>query len=443
MTNALKAGSLLRTGWLETAESLLLWLGLFLLPWQWRTSVVTASLGGAFFEYGSIFLYASDIVVALLLIVWLAGGTKKIKLAPQGVLVPLGLLIVWMGLSIIWAQDREVVLTTFLHWALWGGWLLYLINRVKNLEQILWPLVWGLAFQAIWGVGQFVLNGSFSFLTNVDIFTEPNLNPAVSGVPVVIVDGLRQLRAHGMLPHANIFGGLMAAGVGAAVYLGCFNKNARWLIAPLAIAGILSFSRSGWLALVLVGIAILGMVIWTKRRVLVSSLVVLAVSVVVVGLWQAPAVMSRFDMTQSLEQRSWDERVEGLQVWQEVTGGVLLTGVGAGNYPVYLVRQVSDQPSWWYQPVHNAYLVMLGELGWVGLALFVSLILGMMTLQWKMLKQKSWCWLSVVPLAVWLVVGFFDHWPVVLHQGAMLLFVAVALIILSFNVSLKEINKEG
>ena len=68
----------------------------------------------------------------------------------------------------------------------------------------------------------------------LDIFTEPSLNPDTLGVPVVIVDGLRQIRASGMMPHANIFGGLMAVGVGLVTFLSIRSK-VWWLMIPRAL----------------------------------------------------------------------------------------------------------------------------------------------------------------------------------------------------------------
>ena len=162
---------------------------------------------------------------------------------------------------------------------------------------------------------------------------------------------MRQIRASGMLPHANIFGGLMAVGAGLVTFLSIRSK-VWWLMIPLAVGIIFSFSRSGWLALIWVILLLSVVWLWERKRELVLPVLTLIVSLLLMFAWQYPTIMSRFDLTQPLEQTSVSERVESVAIWQEVFQDssepgwdVVLTQISeSGTEEVLLSDIVSEKP---------------------------------------------------------------------------------------------------
>ncbi|MDP6571609.1 MAG: hypothetical protein QF747_02120, partial [Patescibacteria group bacterium] len=93
----------------------------FLIPWQARLILVEGSINGDYWEYGTQSLYATEVLLFLILIALIAKGThalkhKKPQISVKKLYTPLGafaILVVWSGLSIIWSSDSSVSLE---HW---------------------------------------------------------------------------------------------------------------------------------------------------------------------------------------------------------------------------------------------------------------------------------------------------------------------------------------
>ena len=239
-----------------------MWLSVFLLPWQLRHTVMFASISGEYFEYGSWHIYATDLAIVALLLIWLIRPRGRFTLGPKWLNLPLLTWLMWLTLSITWATDRPLAAVTIAHWWLAYGWYLYLVNRVRDVGQIVTPLAWGIGLQAVWGIAQYLLNHS----VGLNWLGESVLDPQVLGIPVVIADGIRQLRAHGMLPHANMLGGVLVTSIPVLIYwYGRTERpRRRWLalviLVSVGVVG-LSFARSAWLVLA-VGLVVIALVAW-------------------------------------------------------------------------------------------------------------------------------------------------------------------------------------
>jgi len=81
-----------------------------------------------------------------------------------------------------------------------------------------------------------------------------------------------------------------------------------------------------------------------------------------------PLVKTRLGIgeVQRLEAKSNTERISSIQESSTIIKDHPLLGVGLGNYTHYLRQQDSNQPAWSYQPVHNGYLLLFAELGFIG-----------------------------------------------------------------------------
>ena len=114
-------------------ENWLLWLSIFLIPWQFRHIIVWGNLNGDYFEYGSLSLYAVDVAIILLLLLWFFRKKfKDIDIGPKIIMMPLMMFVVWATASIFWAQDVLAVVMATAHYWLFFIFLIYLINEAKD-----------------------------------------------------------------------------------------------------------------------------------------------------------------------------------------------------------------------------------------------------------------------------------------------------------------------
>lgn len=426
-------------------ENWLLWLSLFLIPWQLRHIFVWGNLNGNYFEYGSLSLYAVDVAIILLLLLWFFRKKfKDIDIGPKIIMMPLMMFVVWATASIFWAQDVLAVVMATAHYWLFFIFLIYLINEAKDWNKIFWPFVLGISFQAVLGVAQYLMNSSIGLTWLGESILHPEDR---GGIPVVNENSL-QLRAHGMLPHANIFGGFMSASLPIFWYLyykaDLYKRQILLMLLILVGVGVaLSFSRTAWIALILVAVGGVIVGFKTNNKMLFQAIGLTMLAFLLALGPQFDYVLGRLNISETIEQISINERIEGVESWQQVVNNNSTRGVGVGNYAMSLVGLDNTQTSRWYQPVHNIYMLMVGELGVIGGAIWLWLVGVIMWLGWKIwVRKPEFTLIFLVPSSV-LVMGLFDHWPISLQQGRLLLFFALALIILVNKVSYKgHINRE-
>lgn len=173
----------------------------------------------------------------------------------------------------------------------------------------------------------------------------------------------------------------------------------------------LSFSRSAWIAWVVV----LAVVLIARKRAAVTSvaLSVLTMAVVLVALW--PITVTRFDRTARLETRAIEERTtsiaDGITIWKQTPW----FGVGPAQYMNTFSVQHPDTPWWQLAPPHHAGVALLVEYGIVGAALVIVTVLLFL---WHLVKQGVYrVLLLFLPL---IALMQFDHYLWSLYGGMML-----------------------
>lgn len=438
MINELKVGNILKNGWLKTAEVVLLWLSLFLMSWRMRYAITGGEVLGVYVEYSSWHLYLTDLVIIGLLLLWWWRRRDKLKFPPDIVHWPLLGFLIWMTVSVLWAEDKMMALMVAGRWWLVWGWFLYLINEVKDIMTMIWPVALGVLLQAGLGITQYLVNSSLG----LQFFGEPLLNPSQGGVPVVEMNGIRQVRANGLMPHANMLGGLLAVVIPFLLY-GLMTLKKGWeknwlyiIVAISTIALVLSFSRAAWVGFVVV----IGIFIWQVGIKKYWQILLASVGVFIITLLtQYRAVWNRVVVVDSLEARSLMERMDGWNYWQLVFDRVAFFGTGAGNYIQKLIDLEPAQSGWWYQPVHNIYLLITGELGLIGIGIFIWFLVGVVVIvKRKMLFDRFFSIMIAGPLSAILIIGLFDHWPFSMQQGRLLIFWALALLVMGYQMSLKS-----
>ncbi|MFA4818357.1 MAG: O-antigen ligase family protein [Patescibacteria group bacterium] len=419
----------------------------FILPWQTRWIIRDPLIGGEVWEYGRVSLYGWDIVlIVLLLISLLAVGQMvknfkflifnfksnfkwSFKIFKNPVLVYL-LLLLFTFTSIGWAGDK--VLT--LYWlgriaevgALW--WLIKFIK--PRLSVVCWSLVAAGTVQALWAIGQFITQSTFA-----SKWLGVAVHPITQyGTSVVLTDAGRWLRAYAGQVHPNVLGGLLVVTCLATILLISRIKNYELRIKNIILVALyiiqlvglfFTFSRGAWLAL-FITLAVLimyncvkyvrpdifcqdddqmglrlGRHYLKKRLAVVLGYTLLVFITLGVVLWQ-PTV-GRILGYSRLEVKSVEERMASVQDSQKVAAVNQWFGVGLGNYTVALQKIMPNERAYYYQPVHNVFLLILAELGIIGLLLFMWLIGSMVCLK-KPLAISHWL------LAAVLITSLFDHY---------------------------------
>ncbi|MFH0951332.1 MAG: O-antigen ligase family protein [bacterium] len=429
--------------------SKLLTYGLYLLalalPLQTRYIFSYGQLNNGPWSYGDISLYGLDILLLILIVIalvnkketkinkinwpkylaWLIvliiASVLSIALAPDPLLASFGLVKILFGLGLFWlllsqSYDR------------WKFWLFFLT---------------GSCLQAIMAIWQFLMQGNpASKWLGLSAHSAKTLGASV--IETLGPDGLgeRWLRAYGTLDHPNILGGLLVISLLLTTILLIkiqrqnLKQKKLYIYLLLGYSVIMStglfftFSRAAWLALI-VGWIILIIQYHQHWR---SWLWPLIIMVVVAGYLMWPyhyLALARLDGTQRLEVKSLDERANYRQQAQQMIDQSWLTGVGLGNYGLAARELDNQQISYWYQPVHNTYLLIFAETGILGLLAIVFLLAGLFVYSYQT-KNAYW-----PILGSWLILMSLDHWWWSLHYGQLLWWLVLALLINSLHLNRK------
>jgi O-antigen ligase len=396
-------------------QNALLLLFVFLLPIQTVLLLREPIIDGTKWQYGTIGLYGTDLLLLATLAAWTMtrpwpSFVKKLRSLSlgEGALIAL---VMWAALSVTWSPDPILSAYSALRLALAAG--VFFLAKSVRMPVLAGAVVFALAGAALleaWlGIWQFLSQGSFrSVLLGMSAY-----EPWQAGVSVLKNESGRWLRAYGTLPHPNMLGGYLAAMLSVIVgylvlkgksWLGANESGYRlfWSAAALwsgivTLGLILSFSRSAWLGAALALGALVSAAFlrsdangpdrseterkgWRKKVAHVLGTVVLSAVVFVSVLHEV--VLPRFDgETVSREGSVTDRAALAAQAWELVREHPL-AGVGIGNETLATTQAHPEIPVWEVQPAHNVFLLVLAEVGAVGLVLFLAFLFGVFRSEW-------------------------------------------------------------
>jgi len=476
-------------------------------PLSIRKVIFDYPLLGKFNEYSGIYVYLSDIFLALTIGVWgvsiiynklyisstyssanassLPGEPRLFHPntnVPRGtkyaILCLPAILVLWSFITILWSEQAEIAAYRSLK--LFEFYLLYLFlvlnvrcsTKAKSsslLRNIFHLIIAVGLINAIIGIAQVILQHSLGLFW----LKESLIGPELPGVAKIVLNGLKYIRAYGLFPHPNILGGFLFLSIlltleyrrlfdpSANVPRGTFyeagmeqsaphcatqcaewknglckiystpksyfltrfcstpegmfhgehlmgqawNKSVRvshyifyFVLALQIVAGILAFSKSAILALIIA----LAYLYWhriikmfhpstdvpreTARWSILDKKALfkagrywwLFVSGLIFSLF---ALLFRPDLN-SLFLQSLSERVIYFDIAKKIILINPLFGVGVGQFVVNMQTYTNQLLfDWQFQPVHNVFLLIWSELGLIGLSLFGWFI-------WKLLQVK-------------------------------------------------------
>ena len=395
----------------------LFYLFIFILPWQTVFLFKEVFVDGVKFQYGTIGIYLSQIV----LMIWIVFNYKKIFSCTEKKLIYiLFFYIFWLFLSIFWSDNK--LLSFYFFMINFSGVLLFLIiqGSALNFKKFSFSLILSATFGSILGLYQFF---------NQSVFANKWFGISEhfawqGGVSVIEDASFRFLRAYGNMPHPNILGGFLAIIIllSLGAYFKAHKAEIRWkifLVATLPInflALLTTFSRSAALALFIGGILIVFYFLIIEKSKKKKDFMVIFYALIVLTFIFFTAygnlISSRAWIDSRLETKSINDRKIYIQEAKKIIAKEPVLGIGLGNYTEKISKDKNiNWEIWRIQPVHNIYLLIFSEIGIIGFStLMLFIVLNLMEVP-KIIKEQntnrvifSFIFISL------LILSLFDHW---------------------------------
>lgn len=418
---------------------------LFLLPWQTRWIIRPAEIGGVPWEYGTLAFYATEI---LLWIIILLGWKDIIRgSARLGTWKWAGAALLALAfLSVAWSPAPFVTFFAALH-LLEASLLIFILKILspESFKMFAMMFLLGVAVQASLGVTQV----ASQWVHPSTLFGIALHDPMVAGTSVIETATGRFLRAYGGLPHPNVLGGYLMTAVFFVIALAHEVKNrASWFVilagsAVLTSALFLTFSRSAWIAVAVGVLCVVFLMLRPGRgnlfepvlRFRIASLVLVVITILAVcGFAFSDVLTARFSGSGRLESISLVERSRGISDALVLVKDHPLVGSGIGASTLALAKKWPGSRAWAYQPMHNVFILIVVELGIIGVIVVFMIVIGL----WQIFSR--W-WMKGVPedrlraAALFgaatgiLAITLFDHYPWSLYSGNMLVAVTIGFLL--------------
>lgn len=281
----------------------------------------------------------------------------------------------------------------------------YVARFVKNINQILIPLLTSFVFESALTLWQFLNGGSIGGVFY--FFGERAFNAQTPGIANASVNGELILRPYATFSHPNVLAGFLVLSMTFAFF--CIKKPLfRILLISLGtLALFLTLSRVAiliWLVCLLLSLV---RKFW--------KLAVLTFLLVILVLVSSP-LYGRFQNI-SLSDEAVVNRIVLVDISSKMFFSRPILGVGLNNFLVSLPYFEKQSTSIFYiQPVHNGFLLILSELGLVGFV-FVAYFL-FKTMKNVMNRKKYLCLTLLLEI---LAISMLDHYFVTLIQGQIML----------------------
>ncbi|MBL4693835.1 O-antigen ligase family protein, partial [Candidatus Gracilibacteria bacterium] len=304
--------------------------------------------------------------------------------------------------------------------------------KVRTLMMVLLSAI---SVSAFIGIFQYVFQESVGLY----FLGEPHISADALDVARYSFANETVMRAYGTFSHPNVFAGFLLFAIFFSTYFwkeskGEYRVLLTLLMMVLLLALVLTFSRSGWLALfggAMLYYAVSNVKLSVKYVSLAASLLLLFVVV--------------FDLSDIIFSRIFigdSNSIMERNLYYKAGWNMFLNspfGVGAGNFTEVMQQFLSLKlEPWRFQPVHNIFILVLNELGVIALSIFMGIFVYVFAMMLKALKKIKDMEMNYMLLALCLgifVIGLFDHYFISLYQGQFLFWVFLILFRMRFTSS--------
>lgn len=319
-----------------------------ILTWSWLSYMNPHRL-----TWGFAFSFPFAQIVAIVTMISIFFSKEKKSVPMTGLTTLWILFLVWVSITTLFAlSDYSIIqyekvmkiqLVTFL--------TIMLINTKEKLNALIWVIVLSIGFYGIKG-GIFTLKtfGNFRVWGPVGTFIEDNNELALSTVMIMPLFYYLYMQTQNAWVKRGIIISL--------------------LLMTVSVLG--SYSRGSFLA-----IAVMGVYLWWKTPGKFISGIITIVLAVLVFSFMPQQWHDRMDTIVNYEEDgSAMGRIDAWKMSVNLAND-RVTGAGLSAWSPVLYRMYSDNPATWdsSRAAHSIYFSVLGEHGWIGLILFVSILI--------------------------------------------------------------------
>lgn len=395
-----------------------------LLRWAFYFLLVSLPLGTRTLIFNFEFLYLSDVLLVLFLVIFLKFNSNILKNLRINSLV---VFLILAGLSVFFSSVTGLAAYNFSRLALLVATSIVIGKLLKigivKIEGIFWTLGGLAVLQSLIGILQFIKQSDLG----LQRLGEATLGGAIPGVAKIVVEGAKIVRAYGTFPHPNILAAFLLVGYFALLFLWFRYSNRRVLIAGgifIILLGLtLAFSRIAWLIAALLTVIL---ILRTKNWRLA---VFLTLSVGALFLMFRPYILYRASV--ATDEPAVVLRGDYNRIGWEIIKNNWL-GVGIGNQVAFtresgVYQKFGLFEAWQFQPIHNIYLLIASEIGVLGLLAFLAFLIKLFAEQ-----SRSATFNVIVMLSSLLLFGFTDHFLWTSQSGQLMLWLTIGLL-MGFN----------
>lgn len=455
---------------IKKIETYLFYFFLFIIPFQKRHVFFNDQSfirNGIFNEWTSVFLYASDIVLVSVFLLWIIRiflkrkdiiipKIKKIKCLnwKQYIFQTQGLIVLFVLVSFL-----SVYLSNYKEYIVPGIYrsvklieffvlFIYISKRISSIifqKMFICMMIISGLFQSLISVVQYYKQHSLG----LKIFGEIDLNSDITNIGKVSLssDVSREtiIRSVGTFPHSNILAGFLMICILFCMYflITKLSERKKDKVQLFLISGIMiilftgfipTFSRTAYIGLF---IGMLSLIIYSICKKMITLSLILSILpqlgfmiigiIVLMVLYQAP-LRARLFGSNEFDRYSTQGRVLYTSHALDVIKNNVLFGIGTGNFTPeleYVSRETYDK--WQIQPVHNMYLLITAENGMLGIILFMSIIISLIQVINKKIHTdiKGYLYVFSIILFSILFVSVFDHYFYTIQQGQILFWIVL------------------
>ncbi|MFA6436950.1 MAG: O-antigen ligase family protein [Candidatus Paceibacterota bacterium] len=416
-------------------EKVIFYATIFLVPFNIKKFVANPLSIEPLTEFGALFLYLSDILILILLVLWLhkSISQKRLKIKKlTAMIVPFLFFGLFLTLSLFSSKNLTISFYFLVKILLLISFFYYIRLKIKKEELVnIYKIIFiGGIVQSLIALGQYIKQGSLGLRYLGESVIAPNLY----GVAKVDFLGQKIVRSYGTFSHPNILAVFLLISICCILWLVLKHGKPICLIGlPIIVLGLtLTFSRTT-IFLGLIFVLFFLFYSWLKakqlklsQKMVIETASVFFVFTVAFVIIFAPLMIQRFNIQK--EEQAVSLRVFYNNAAFNIIKKSPLTGVGLGNFIIKLKESYPGLSSWQYQPVHNIYLLVFSEIGIFGIVAFLSVLFLIFK---NCLKSKIYG-LDLVVFSglgvVFLAIGLVDHFFFTINQGILLFWLILGII---------------
>lgn len=366
-------------------------------------------------------LYATDILIALILFVWdidILVNRPKYSFKASVPLLFLSLLFFGILLSFSVSYYPSIYkIIRIMEMLLLFIYVGLNFDLVKGLENVSLAVCLSVLFESCIGFIQFIKRSSV--FNNYLFFGEHPYSFKTPGVVYESFFGNKIIPSHGTFPHPNVFGGFLSLYLVTLLYF-LAVKKVKFLYVTAFLYGVLvlllTFSFTAIAALILGALLLISYKIRGKTAILVISIVTLAFAVL------SPLFLLSVNENKSL---SIARRNDLFKASLRMIVDRPLFGIGLNMFPVYLKDYGAVRGTIQFlQPVHNVLYLIAAESGIAAALVFVVFL--------TVLFYKSYTrGFSLIPLVLIIMlvfIGSFDHYIYTIQQGQLMFWLTLGMV---------------